>query len=176
MGTKRVQYGNGRWALIRRLAGTDTELLFRCFRGLGGEARRHFAPHPFSREIAQDICSKAGCEKTALRFIITDGESPDETPLGYSFLWFLDQEVPSVGIGLVDDAAGQGLGRCVLEHLLEEARGLGYDKIRLTVVARNARARALYESAGFCYYGDHTWDEHARGWSLKMERSLAQDD
>ncbi|NQT20195.1 MAG: GNAT family N-acetyltransferase, partial [Planctomycetes bacterium] len=166
---------DGRSALIRPLTDNDTELLLRCFHSFGAEARSFFAPHPFSREVAEDICSRAPTEKAARRFIVTENAPPDEEPLGYAFLWFLDQEVPSLGICLVESAIGQGLGRCVIEFLLERARELGYDAIRLTVVARNKRARALYEVIGFRYYGDRTWSEHARGWSLKMKRDLTQD-
>ena len=163
---------DGRTALIRPLTENDTDLLFCCFHSFSAEARRFFAPHPLSREIAEDICSRAPTESTAKRFIVTENTPPNEEPLGYAFLWFLDQDVPLLGICLTENATGQGLGRDVIEFLMERARELGHDTIRLTVVTRNERARALYESMGFRYCADRTWSEHAGGWSLKMEKDL----
>ena len=122
--------------------------------------------------MAEDICSKASTEATAKRFLVLEVGPSDGAPLGYAFLWFLDQQIPSLGIALVENAIGQGLGRHVMDFLADRARERGYHKLRLTVIARNERARALYESVGFEYYGDRTWSEHAAGWSLNMEKDL----
>lgn len=44
---------------------------------------------------------------------------------------------------------GRGLGRRVLERIVEEARALGVQALHLEVARTNQRARALYESLGF---------------------------
>ena len=44
---------------------------------------------------------------------------------------------------------GQGVGRQLLEHLIETARGLGYHKLMLSTFPFNAKGVALYESLGF---------------------------
>jgi len=173
MPNQTVTLRDGQQALIRPLTTSDTRLLYRCFRGYGEQARRNFAPHPFTREIAEDICSQADDQRTSQRFLIVRGAPPKEQPLGYAFLWFLDQEIPSLGIGMVDAAVGRGLGRCVLEFLLERARELGHRRLWLSVMERNARARALYESAGFAYYGEPRWSENGQGMILRMEKVIA---
>jgi len=166
----RVVLRDGRKGMIRPLSSADAELLYGCFQGLGAEARRLFAPHPFSREVAEDLCSSVETDKTALRFIVVEQEGG--TPLGYAFLFHLERRVPSLGIGLVDSAVGLGLGRQVMAFLLDRARQLGCAAVRLTVMERNTRARALYESLGFRYYNGRSWDSNGNGWSLKMEAPL----
>lgn len=54
------------------------------------------------------------------------------------------------GIAVQDFAQGQGIGTRLLENLYQEGRMRGYGEIRLEVVDRNPRARALYERLGFC--------------------------
>ncbi|MFP4227265.1 MAG: GNAT family N-acetyltransferase [Salinivenus sp.] len=47
------------------------------------------------------------------------------------------------------DARGRGVGRAIGEALLNVARDLGYDTMRLDTVASMKPARALYRSLGF---------------------------
>ena len=47
------------------------------------------------------------------------------------------------------DLRGQGVGRALLEHLLQRAREQGYRRAALDVAQTNPRARALYEGVGF---------------------------
>jgi len=175
MDRRSVVLKDGRTAVIRHLTRADTELLFLCFESFGHEARRNFAPHPFSPEIAADICSRIGNDASSVRFLVTEGDPPAERPLGYAFLWLLDQDVPSLGIGLVDAAIGLGLGRHVMEFLIDCARERGFARITLSVMVRNTRARALYESLGFTCHGHRTWDDNGKGWSLKMEKNLKEE-
>lgn len=54
-----------------------------------------------------------------------------------------------VGIALFLKFTGFGLGRLLMEKLLEKADELGYEQTELTVISGNERARLLYESLGF---------------------------
>lgn len=47
---------------------------------------------------------------------------------------------------------GQGIGRMILEKLIDRARELGYRRLILDVNERAERARRLYESLGFKEY------------------------
>lgn len=48
---------------------------------------------------------------------------------------------------------GKGVGRCVLEHLIDAARGIGYHKMVLAALASNAAGAALYRRLGFSTVG-----------------------
>ena len=48
---------------------------------------------------------------------------------------------------------GQGIGRVLLERLVDLARGLGYHKMVLAALALNNVGLALYTRAGFRYVG-----------------------
>lgn len=54
-----------------------------------------------------------------------------------------------LGMGLLPERRGQGLGRELMERTLEAARSFGFLRVELTVRADNARAEALYRKLGF---------------------------
>lgn len=58
------------------------------------------------------------------------------------------------GMYVAPEAAGHGAGRALLAACLERARAIpGLGQVVLTVTATNARARRLYEQAGFTAFG-----------------------
>ncbi len=73
---------------------------------------------------------------------------------GYFFLWYFKERVPLLGIGLRDDLQCLGLGRQMLELLIEKARANGNQGIELTTMQDNDRAFALYKKIGFKYLGN----------------------
>ena len=58
-----------------------------------------------------------------------------------------------IGIALFQRFTGFGLGRLLLEILLQKIKEQGYEQAELTVVDGNDRAHHLYESIGFREYG-----------------------
>jgi L-amino acid N-acyltransferase YncA len=52
-------------------------------------------------------------------------------------------------------ARGSGIGRRMLEHLIGHARTLGYHKLVLAALARNAAGTALYARVGFRAVGTY---------------------
>ena len=69
-------------------------------------------------------------------------------------LWFLERDVDNDrflmdGICVTDAARGQGVGTALLKAVCDEGRARGYKAVRLDVIDRNHRARALYERQGF---------------------------
>jgi RimJ/RimL family protein N-acetyltransferase len=59
----------------------------------------------------------------------------------------------TLGMGLLPEWRGQGVGRRLIEATLAQARRLGFIRIELDVYADNARAVALYERVGFVREG-----------------------
>jgi RimJ/RimL family protein N-acetyltransferase len=59
----------------------------------------------------------------------------------------------TLGMGIVPDYRGRGLGRRLLERTLEVADELGFVRVEFGVHADNARALALYGKMGFVREG-----------------------
>lgn len=53
------------------------------------------------------------------------------------------------GVFVAPQARGQGVGSALLTAIMEEGRTRGYPSLRLEVVDKNLRAKALYERLGF---------------------------
>jgi RimJ/RimL family protein N-acetyltransferase len=58
-----------------------------------------------------------------------------------------------VGMGLLEEYRGRGLGARLLEQLIEDGRRAGLQRLELGVYASNAAAIALYEKSGFVREG-----------------------
>ena len=58
-----------------------------------------------------------------------------------------------LGMGLLPEARGRGLGRRLIAAAIDAARKRGFERIELDVFASNTRARALYERIGFAEEG-----------------------
>ncbi len=63
--------------------------------------------------------------------------------------WPIHRHVGIVGMGLLPDHRGQGLGRRLLQRTLDDARASGLSRVELTVREDNGSAIALYEKLGF---------------------------
>ena len=58
-----------------------------------------------------------------------------------------------LGIGVIPDYRGRGIGRALMERTLSEAWKRGFTRVELTVRADNDRAAALYRRLGFADEG-----------------------
>ena len=67
----------------------------------------------------------------------------EERPCG-----FIDAETPELGVGVVENARRQGLGRRLMLSLEDQALEAGFRQLSLCVNARNP-ATYLYESVGY---------------------------
>jgi RimJ/RimL family protein N-acetyltransferase len=59
----------------------------------------------------------------------------------------------ALGMGLLPEFRGQGLGRRLLAATIEDARRFGLERVELSVYQSNARAQRLYASMGFVVEG-----------------------
>lgn len=58
-----------------------------------------------------------------------------------------------LGIALYLKYAGQGIGRAMIEAMIDIAKEIGLEQLELEVIADNKRALHLYESLGFEIFG-----------------------
>lgn len=99
----------------------------------------------------------------------------DRHPLGFSrFGQDPDQPGPDAGylasLYVDPDAAGAGIGRALLAHALDELTGAGRSRQALWVFTGNARARRLYEGAGFGATGERRTDPRWGAEQLRYTR------
>ena len=82
----------------------------------------------------------------------------------------------SMGIGLLEDCCGQGLGTAMLSMLIELAKQIGYELMELIVVADNTRAQGLYRKCGFIesgrYYHGMKFDDGSYHDEIMMYKEL----
>lgn len=69
--------------------------------------------------------------------------------VGYSVTWFLENGVHLANIAVREDCRGQGIGRALVEEVMDRARMEGAGSISLEVRESNVEARKLYETLGF---------------------------
>jgi ribosomal protein S18 acetylase RimI-like enzyme len=58
-----------------------------------------------------------------------------------------------LGMGLLPAYRGRGIGERLLRAAIDAARAAGFERVELTVYARNVRALALYRKVGFAHEG-----------------------
>lgn len=68
-----------------------------------------------------------------------------------------------IGISVLKEYWGLGLGRALMEACIQCAREAGYAQLELDVVADNARALELYQKLGFVEYGRNPRGFRSRG-------------
>ena len=84
------------------------------------------------------------------------------------------------GISVKKKAWGLGVGRKMIEELLEQAKNTGFEQIELTVFEDNQRAISLYEKMGFVRIGriprayklkdNRYWDEIWMVYQIQRQR------
>lgn len=91
------------------------------------------------------------CELMLLAFV--DGKHVGNCSLMSLAPYKRYQHRCDVAIALYQEYCGYGIGKAMLETVLDIATNLGYEQAELEVVADNEKAIALYESLGFVKYG-----------------------
>jgi putative acetyltransferase len=97
-----------------------------------------------------------------------------DEPAGCGGVCRLDADTAEIRrMYVVPDARGRGVGRAILDRLLEAAGELGYRRVRLETGNRQVEAMRLYERAGFrrgdCW-GPYVDDPRSRCYELELER------
>jgi ribosomal protein S18 acetylase RimI-like enzyme len=147
----RLTTRSGRTVTVRPLGAGDAPLLQRFNAGLSERTRELFSPHAYDDATLAKAIDRAETDQDRVYLAL---DSADGAVAGYCFLWYMEEPVPVLGIGLADAYQGQGLGRQLMGILVEDARAAGKDGIELTTMLTNDRAFHLYRTVGFQYLGD----------------------
>lgn len=76
---------------------------------------------------------------------------------------FVDESTPEITIGVIAGARGRGIGRRLMEDLIQQASGSGLHALSLSVEPHNVPARSLYERLGFQRVG-----EVGGSWTMRL--------
>ena len=140
---------DGRSLQVRVLSTSDTAALQQFNADLSDESRSRFLPHNYDDVTVAKVLARSQAGEDHIL-----GAFAGDRMVGYFFLWYFKQRVPLLGIGLIDEYHGAGLGAPMMHILIDAAKANGNEGIELTMVPDNHRAFALYEKMGFEYYGD----------------------
>ncbi len=146
---KDVTLKDGRTVHVRRLVRGDTGKLQDFDRNLSEETRGYFPPHAYDDQTIEEYIARNERGDD----VIFVGEDSDGI-VAYFFLWYAKRPTCLLGIGITDGFQGAGLGRQLMEILMDAAREAGSEAVELTTAQENARAYALYEKCGFQYLRD----------------------
>ncbi len=97
--------------------------------------------------------SKLDAERELMLVAIVDGKYVGNCSLMSAGGYKRYRHRCNVAIALYQEYCGRGIGKVMLETILDVARNLGYEQAELEVVAENKTAIALYEKIGFIKYG-----------------------
>ena len=150
---REVTLADGESILLRSLETKDAGAAIFCFRKVAGETQF------LLRETDECGITIAQEEETIARKL----ESPREMLLGV----FAGEALigmaglnacgrfarvrhrAGIGVSLVKAHWGKGIGKAMLQTLIDAAKQAGYEQLELDVVDNNDRARTLYERFGF---------------------------
>jgi GNAT superfamily N-acetyltransferase len=106
----------------------------------------------------------------------------DDAPTGIVCLKQLTPEIGEIKrMYVCSNHRGRGIGRALIQRLLEEAVSIGYERIRLDSARFMTEAHQLYRSMGFreigAYAGSEIPETFQQHWIfMEMELPIAHDD
>ena len=104
----------------------------------------YFVPIPFDRALLLNMIAHDGMAPALSRLVLRD-----EDPVGCAMIARRGWTSRLAGMAIVPEARGQGVGRSVMDDLIEQARERGDRRIVLEVIEQNEPAVRLYEACGF---------------------------
>lgn len=104
--------------------------------------------------------------------VAREDQENESHPCGYILASISSDEAEIYSVAVLSSVEGRGVGRLLVEYLLNRLRELGVKRVLLEVEVGNGRAYNLYRHAGFTeyrrrndYYGDG-------GEAICMERRI----
>ncbi len=150
---REVELADGTQVTLRMIRPDDKAELLHQFRRLSPVTRyrRFFSvPADLPEDTLRYLTEVDGVDHVALVATVDSHDLKRELLLGISRFTRLpdEPEVAEAAVTVIDDAQGKGLGRALLEVLVEAARERGIGSFRATVLAENAPMRHILDAAG----------------------------
>lgn len=138
---------------LRQLQAGDAPALLAFYNGLSPASIRTFRP-------LREKTTLAVCAELVEANQHNSGQRLDwvawhaNAIVGWVFVYKLDSAQPELGLGIADAFQGQGLGRALLDQMVQIAAQRAVGTVYLIVVNDNQRAIQLYRSRGFVTYDE----------------------
>ena len=78
---------------------------------------------------------------------------------------FVDDDTPELGMAIMSEHRGQGMGRHLLSEMITLARSIGYSALSLSVDPNNQTALKMYEKGGF----KKVYQDDGGSWTMKKD-------
>lgn len=124
--------------LVRPMAMPDVD-------GVMAVEKDSFSP-PWSRSAFEEELA----QNRLARYIVAE---EDGQIVGYAGMWLVINEAHVTNVAVSGSRRGEGIGRLLMETLMEIARENGMESMTLEVRVSNMVARHLYETLGFTEAG-----------------------
>ena len=131
---------------IVRLREEHVEQLKEFFEAINSPSYTNdFSPHPFDSPNAERVCGYRGKDKYFA--ILLNGD----VVIGYGLLrgWDEGYAAPAIGLCVLKEYHGKGLGKLLLNFLETVSRVEGASEVMLKVKKTNTAAISLYQKQGF---------------------------
>ncbi len=162
MRAEEVRLRDGRQVVIRPVRMDDAESTLRNVNRIGAEEVYIMIEEGPDLENEKDWLSHFDGVRNVLFVAVADGEVIGAADC-HAGSYPKDRHVGGLGIAIQDGWREAGLGRRMMERVLEWMRRRGFAKAELAVFATNGRARRLYESLGFVEEGNRRRHVRIRG-------------
>src|SRR5712692_2963388 len=148
MRSEEVTLKDGRRVVIRPSRLRDADSLLRNVNLIGREEIYIMVDRVPNLEEERQWLGTFDGMRTVLLVADADGEAIGSADC-HGGTYAKTHHVGGIGIAIRHGWRGVGLGRLLMERILEWMRACGFKKAELAVFATNGRARRLYESLGF---------------------------
>lgn len=155
-----MENGNDFGLTVRPMESGDAEILYGHFCDLSDRSRAKFRPHDFTIQTAQKFTGEGLTDPECKRFIAVIEKDGVKSAAGYCFLGSWDKESPWLGIAVGDKWQGLGVGRSMMEYMIQFARDNGKKELHLTTDKDNIAGQKLYKKCGFIITGEGKEDDY----------------
>ena len=156
---------NGKSVKLRPEQSDDTEMLWKMFSTLSKESVSNLLP-PFTRERVESWTSNINYNEV-LAIVAVIEEKGEERIIGDASLKFNPQKAlkhkAELGISVHDNYQNIGIGKVLLNHLINIARMKRLKKVWLQVSTHNELAINMYKKAGFKIEGKLCKESYING-------------
>jgi len=101
---------------------------------------------PWQKETFSSLFDRSGVELLVM-------DDAEDGVIGYAVLWCILDQAELANLAVTSKRRGRELGRHLIGHVLEVARGRGVTKMFLEVRVSNGRAAEIYRRFGFTDVG-----------------------